>query len=243
MPRLVQRATGIRFCGLGLLLAARLPAEVSLYFLGLSGALTQLSAPGESSGTNGLLWGIVVDARGDGISHLTVALDEARSLNDSEPFSAGDYYFHGGTTGTMSAGADTGPGAPFTSGPIEPYAIPAIPSGARFALIWFEAGVQAGDPLLPGTRYGLLEHPDFVLPADGATIDFSPLFTGPDPVRPADRTVSVLPPSDLATSVIRVDPGGGAPVVRHLAQTFTAHETTLAAVTVSLQTSTTLEPG
>ncbi len=219
-------------------------AAVSLRFAGTSSALTGLSNPGGTVGINGLTWGILVDTAGDGFAPRDQRLDTAIPPATSFDWSDDDVFFVCGSTVNIQIGADPGPGSPGTVNELEIYSDPRVSAGDAFAIVWFEAAVSVDDPVPPGTAYGILTQAGLTLPPDGAaTTSYQFLFAGPDPVRPADQAVSVSLAADTTGSVVDIDPGGGAPVTRHLAFTFNAHVDTLAAVSVTLQKSTTLLEG
>lgn len=193
-----------------------------------------------------MVWGILVDVEGSGPTPFNINLDTGLILQNGAELGHSNFFYYGGETITRPGFlAEPGPGAlNNVSEAMDPYSNPLVSAGAPFAIVWFEPGIALNSEISPSASYGLLSNPGFLLPADGSDQHpLHPLFSGPDPVRPADRTVTVSLPADTSFSVAEVDPGGGDPITRHLAYTFTANVATLAATTVSLEQSTTLLPG
>jgi len=149
--------------------------------------------------TNGMSWGVIVDANGDGFA----------SSYDSVSFSSGQ---HALTIGGVSSddvliiSTDlTQSTALFTEGDfITPGGNGGVTSitnlsvvsngnvnaGDTFRLVWIDPG---------GASAGSLSNASFVLPSDGASSDaFAQAFVGSDPVRPATGITFVAVPEPSA---------------------------------------------
>ncbi len=159
----------------------------SIRFSNTSNALTGLADKDATEGTDGLTWGIVIDADRDGFGSFEAFL--GLSLDDGADLGINDYFFNGGTTTTVP-GSQGGPGAAILLNEADFYNTPGV-TGVNaddpFAVIWFESSLSSGSEVSPGDFYGLYENAGFLLPPDGeATTDLAALSAGADPVRPAN---------------------------------------------------------
>jgi PEP-CTERM motif len=192
-----------------LLLSASSYATVTLQFSTSSAKLTNIqNAAGNATG--GLRWGIVIntdtpatgfDANGlnyDGFTFPTAG-NGVFLANGVTGLPTDDFFFFGATLNTTLAtvsGTDSGTNViPSISG--VPIGVNGIGAGDNFALIWFDTSTTND-----GDKYGFLYDSSFTiplnLPADGATLDYSPNFVGADPVRLASNTLGAVPePSRL----------------------------------------------
>jgi hypothetical protein len=170
-------------------------ATVSLQFSTASAKLTNIqNAAGDAAG--GLRWGIVVsttnasfDAGGASYDGFTFPAsgNMVTLANGTTGLATDDVFYWAGSLTTASAGGtDSGTnligtinGVPLTGG---------ISTGDPFALMWFDSSATND-----GDKYGFLTDASFVIPADSATIDYSGLFLGPDPVRLASNTLGAVP--------------------------------------------------
>lgn len=184
---------------IGLLIASLVlsaSGQVSMQFAGFQFALTHLSDSAGIQGQNGLTWGIVVDTQDDGFGPFAIDLSEGATLEDGLEVASGDFFFIGGVTSEVpGAFSESGPGGVGLSRTMPVHTVPEVMSGQKFAVVWFDTGVVEGSPFRPGVNYGLLTHPNLLLPANGASaVPFQSNFAGNDPIRPANLEVqSVLP--------------------------------------------------
>jgi hypothetical protein len=165
-------------------------ATVTLSFSNpVTGALTNL-ADSSGSNANGLWWGIVVDAAGNGFDASTtfgpgagLQLATNRSgvaLGDSD-----DVFFFEADfpTVTTPGSGQGGPGSVTTLTSLVLNAGLGVNAGDLFAIVWFDRGFVPGSTADSGTRWGFYENPGLVMPPDGYNEPYYSLFLGPDPVR------------------------------------------------------------
>ncbi len=191
-------------------------ATISLTLSDGSNSLSQLTESGGGSGTNGLLWGILIDTQGEGFGPVIHEINQTILLEDGQELAPGCFFFVGGTTLT----GPEGPGTVTTAAAVPAFDSPGVSAGQSFAIIWFDSGIPAGGALVGGMRFGILADPGLLLPSDGTDVTFSHLFPGPDPVRPAEQTVLPQIPASTTTEIIELDPGGGEPLTCNMAFTF-----------------------
>ena len=180
-------------------------ATVTLQFSTASSKLTNIqNAAGDASG--GLRWGIVVstsngsfDANGTNYDGFTFpSSGTAVILANGTSGAATDdvFYWGGNVTSASVGGTDGGSNVITTLSNIS--LADGISTGDPFALVWFDTSTTND-----GDKYGFLTDASFVIPADGATIDFSGAFSGADPTRLASNTLGAVPePSRAVLAII-----------------------------------------
>lgn len=136
--------------------------------------------------SNGLYYGVIIDAGGNGFTgsylDIALALDTTYILNSSVTSLATDDVLVTGGFQTFESSAD-GAGSIFTVGPFDLLTGlaggAAINTGDVFRLVWFDGG-----------KVGTLADASFTIPADGALQDYTAPFVGVDPVRTAGLAYS-----------------------------------------------------
>lgn len=135
--------------------------------------------------SNGLYYGVIVDAAGDGFfgnySDVSYALGQTYILNSSVTSLATDDVLVIAQYQTFDNGA--GDGGVYDVGPFDLLTGltggAAINTGDAFRLVW-----------ISGTSVGTLADASFTIPADGALQDYTAPFVGTDPVRTAGFSYS-----------------------------------------------------
>jgi hypothetical protein len=171
------------------------------------GVLTNIA---DSTGTtaNGLSWGIVVDAQGNGFASSTLFGPSAGLLLQSNftgvslPGSDDVFFFDSAVVTAMTPGPRGGSGSITSFFGLNLNSALGVSTGDAFAIVWFDRGFGTGSTSTADTRWGFLTDPSFVLPPDGANQPYYSLFTGVDPVRP----VPTPEPSALILSLLGVLP-------------------------------------
>lgn len=162
------------------------------------GVLTNISDTALSN-ANGLLWGVVVDASGNGFSaSYGAGLSLANNLNGSlMPGSTDDvFYFNSNITATTPGGQGGTGSITAISGLV--IGNLGVNAGDAFALIWFDRSATAGSTLANGSKYGIVTDPLLVIPADGANQPYASAFVGADPIRPTNQTFGTAVPEPSA---------------------------------------------
>ncbi len=186
-------------------------ATVSLIFNGPSstqGGVTSNFADRAGTPTNGLIWGIIVDTDNNGFSPTYDLL--ALSTGQTSPLS-----INGASSGdvlvtsqfaTLDTSGDTefnsdftqeiNPGGPGGLGSITSVVIGGpnmITPADTFRLVWFDPDQRSA---------GFIDDATFVIGADGSNLDYSNIFRGPDPIRPATGITLIPEPSTALLSVL-----------------------------------------
>lgn len=175
-------------------------ATVTLNFNNpFAGGVSSNLADAAGTVSNGLFWGIIVDTDNTGFStsydpvifaqDTTVILGSGGVMttnvlliadsftSDTSLFSEGDLVTTGGDGGVTSI-ADT----PLNNG---------ISTNDAFRLVWFDPS---------GNSAGFIDDASFLIPTDGASVEYDSPFLGDDPVRPAIGITIVPEPSALLLS-------------------------------------------
>ena len=76
------------------------------------------------------------------------------------------------------------------------FGVNGIGTGDAFRIIWFDTTVTGGTALA-GQEYGTLENAAFLIPGDGATVPFTTLFAGADPLKQMTHTFVPEPSAAL----------------------------------------------
>lgn len=159
--------------------------------------------------TNGLIWGVIIDVDATGFfttydpftptSDTTLILGSGGSATTnvlvtsnvntannavSQEFSSGFVPENAGGDGGIGAVTNVAFGG--ANG---------VNQGDAFRLVWFDPS---------GSSAGFVHDGSFVIPADSSTADFSAVFRGADPIRPATGISIVPEPSTLLLSVVGV---------------------------------------
>ncbi|BCU76064.1 hypothetical protein [Luteolibacter sp. LG18] len=192
-------------------LSAFANATVTLTISGVgTGALTSL-ADSSSSTANGLVWGIVVDASGNGFD--TANYQGGWTLNTTAggilmPGSGDDVLYIATSNNLTATSLGTGggvgsaisiagltlngglgvQGSGSTLGTV---------AGDSFAIIWFDRTTLLGGTVAGGSKFGIVTDPGLKLPGDGSNVGYNPLFTSVDPVRPTNLTFVPEPSAAL----------------------------------------------
>ena len=141
---------------------------------------------GEASGTNDLIWGIVVDTGGNGFTSMyasdftlnTAGIATSFSNSDDTLFSLANL-----TSDTTGFGGGTGSVLNMLNVDIADNQL-----GRQFGIIWFDSNdVSGAGSIDTGDNYGFFTHASFTIAAtQGDSLDyFSPAFDTPE-IRTAD---------------------------------------------------------
>jgi hypothetical protein len=190
---------------------ASVSLQISLTTAG-NGVLAGLQ---NSSGSQAALrWGIVVDVNGDGFlgssaltpydGGFTYTATTAIPLSSSSVLTDDVLYI---SSAAMASTTNANDGA---AGQFRPTSISGIPfggavaAGKSFAVIWFDE-TALGGTAATGSFYGMVTTPTtadpaqaLVLPADGATVNYSKNFLGAESARPAGLQFGVAVPEPSA---------------------------------------------
>ena len=196
-----------------LALAASANATVTLTLSNPAiGVLNSLAPSTSATATNGLLWGIIVDADGDGFEQASYegGWSVASTLTGfAIPGSSGDLFFLAASNNkTVTAvGGQGGAGSvvAFNGMNISADASgnPAVNTADKFAVIWFDTGIDAGSSIVNNTtKFGFYANNNFALPANGANQSYASNFSaaGPESVRQANLTFVGVP--ETSTSLL-----------------------------------------
>lgn len=135
--------------------------------------------------TNGLYYGVIIDAGGDGFTGLysqlaTLDINTTYVLNSDSGAATNDVLV---LAGYQTYDAGEGAGGIYDVGPIDFLSGLAggqsIGTGDVFRLVWID-----------GNNIGTLADASFTIPADGALTDYTAPFVGTDPVRGATFSYS-----------------------------------------------------
>lgn len=167
-------------------------------------AVARATGFADNSGTpqNGMRWGIVVDAGGNGFADgfydvFNNTVNGFLSAPGGNAAIAADDFFV--TTGLLTSSATaTGADAAVAAGAItllssifSSYPV-GVGVGDAFKIIWFETTPATG------TYYGTMGNAAFTLPADGSDTSYASVFVGNDPNKPASLQFAPIPePSRL----------------------------------------------
>jgi len=182
----------------GLLVTFSNGATVTLQMSsGLTNAVNFANFAGTAQ--SGLVWGVIVDTGADGINYANLAgLQLSTSTSGIQLGTSNDYLFvssnltttlpvnvvfgaESGATGQISDISDIITQVPATN---------PVSVGQSFTLVWFDSGTTQTTTLVAGQHYGTLSNALFIIPAGGATQDYSSVFSAnPDPIRSASLTI------------------------------------------------------
>ncbi len=177
-----------------------------------SGGINGLSTSNllDTTGVNGLVWGIVVDANGGGFDteNWTSWTLSTTTTGFAIPGSTGDILYigssnnltqttigtQGGIGGVNQIASLNIVGQASVNGSGNTLATVA---GDAFAIIWFDAGVAIGEST-NGVNFGLFQHSSLKLPGDGFSINYGPGFAGAEAGTPLRPTFSIVPEPSAA---------------------------------------------
>jgi hypothetical protein len=139
---------------------------------------------------NGMSWGIIVDASGNGFADGSYNVFDSSvsgflsATGPSAAIAADDYFVASGlvTTSASATGGDlavTAGAITLLSGIFPTYPLN-VGSGDAFKIVWFESTPAAS------SYYGTLGTGLFTLPADGSDTSYASFFVGNDPVKAAN---------------------------------------------------------
>ena len=198
-------------------IASQASATVTFQFsLPFSGGIASNLANASGVVTNGMRWGIIIDTAGNGFANAAANYDAyAPGVGTAGFLSVGgtvtdDYFIPGTLTQDGSGFLEGDFTTPGGSGAIlddlgNISLTNGVAAGQHFALVWFSNNTSAN-----GSRYGFLTDASFVVPGEGATVDFSSLFVGVDPVRAASKTIGVAPANAKIAVFDGIGTGGSA---------------------------------
>lgn len=179
-----------------------------------TGVFNSLAPSSSATATNGLLWGIIVDADGDGFESglYEGGWTVSSSLTGvAIPGSTGDLFFLAAASNTTvtTPGGQGGAGSVVAFNGLnisaDPLGNATVNTGDAFAIIWFDSGISIGSSIVAGsTRFGLYQNAGFVLPSNGNNQSFASLFStaGAEPVRQASLTFGGAVIPETSTSLL-----------------------------------------
>ena len=198
-----------------LALAASVNATVTLTLSNPAiGVLNSLAPSTAATATNGLLWGIIVDADGDGFEQASYngGWTLATTLTGfAIPGSSGDLFFLAASNNTTvtAVGGQGGAGSvvAFNGMNISADASgnPTVNTADKFAVIWFDTGVTVGSTVVNNTtKFGFYANNNFALPANSANQSYASNFSaaGAEPVRQASLTFGGEAVPETSTSLL-----------------------------------------
>lgn len=179
-------------------------ATVTMQFTSGSNFATNF-AGNIGGGTAGLTYGIVVQGGASDLLASTIASDlNGVTLQNTSIAPTGTLLASGNSLFISTSLTSVVPNIPPAAGDanvagsitsIANVDTGVIGNGSSYALVWFDTGIAAGDTLVDGNYFGVINDPVFVIPADGATVNHSAPFAGTDPVHSADQLIGVPEPS------------------------------------------------
>ncbi len=181
-----------------LLAAGSAFGTVSLQFSNTTNSLANF-ANGANVGGSSLVWGIVIDAGGNGFS---TTYDAGLGLSAGIQTLAGtdDVFFIQGLMNIFTAAQVTNLQADgqaagdnrVTSASSIPFGVNGIGTGDAFKVIWIDR-TALGGTATGGTEFGTFANAAFLIPGDGATIPLAATFAGADSLKLMTETFGVIP--------------------------------------------------
>ncbi len=170
-----------------------------------------------SSGAAGstLAWGIVIDTAGNGFEQtyssaglsITAGTAQAMKVGTGDPgggAASDDVLFVSPIL--MNLITNNNDGAQIGQNRVTaitnvPYGTAGISFGDNFRIVWFDR-TALGGAVNFGEHFGFFGNTLFTIPGDGATVDYSAPFVGPDALKPMTEHFDVPEPSALLLSAL-----------------------------------------
>jgi PEP-CTERM motif len=187
-----------------LLAASSAFGTVTLQFSNTTNSLANF-ANGAGVGGSNLLWGVVIDAGGNGFSTtydsgLAYTTGTLQTLANTD-----DVFWIQGSMNIFTATQVTNGQADgqlagdnrVTSASGVAFGVNGVSTGDAFKIIWFNvtaAGGSAGE----GARYGTFSNASFILPGDGSTLPLASNFAGAEPLKTMNGTFGAVPEPSTA---------------------------------------------
>ena len=160
-------------------------------------------ANGVGTGGSTLLWGVVIDAGGNGFNtsyepglSYTAGLQTLAGTDDVVWIQGTMILFTDTqVTNGQADGQAVGDNRVTTASGVS-FGVNGIGTGDAFRIIWFDVTAQGGTAQA-GQKYGTLENAAFVIPGDGSTVPFTTFFAGADPLKQMTHTFVPEPSAAL----------------------------------------------
>jgi hypothetical protein len=176
----------------------------------VSGIASNFANNGAVTGTDGMVWGIIVDDNNNGFqagdylsgfqlnnNNSQILLSTSSGLTDDQ------LYLSGAVTSDTSAeleGDITTFGSTGSIISFSAFDFTNVDEGDAFALVWFDSNdLSDGDTVEAGDNYGFLDLGLTLGTDNGGTTEYGANFAGADPVRTANLSFQAVPePSSTA---------------------------------------------
>jgi hypothetical protein len=181
-------------------LAGSAQGAVTLQFSTTSVFATNF-ANGAGVGGTQMVWGIIVDAAGNGFNTTAYnpGFTVAGNLGTGTLIGADDVLYMAPAVMTLTTntndGAEVGMNRVTTLTSLVMSGL--VNTGDAFAVVWLDK-TAFGGTVVGGDKFGFVTNAAFVLPADTATVNLSAPFTGPDPLKAMTGTFGVIPEPSTA---------------------------------------------
>ncbi len=187
-----------------LLAAGSAFGTVSLQFSTTVNSLANF-ANGAGAGGSNLLWGVVIDAGGNGFSstyepglgYSTGTLQTLVGTDDVFWIQGSMNIFNATQVANNQADGQVAGDNRVTSANSIPFGINGVSTGDVFRVIWFDK-TAVGGAAINGDKFGVFSNANFQIPGDGATVPLSSFFAGAEPLKPMTGTFGVIPEPSTA---------------------------------------------